>query len=210
LSGFWYKFVGFFVGKFWLPDKGQSNEIIILGAKCRECRVFTAVETPQEIRPVKIKPSGCGSQRQRWEFCHRRSFWTPVGLQTVVVMESRERKSLRTLVGPPGFEPGTSCTPSKRASQAAPRPDCRGPLYFSAVGPPHGRAHACFVAFGTFSNTKVCYAFSSESEARFYISEYLAFKFALLEASSAHGRHSFPLSLCDPDLVCGMAWPTAW
>jgi integrase/recombinase XerD len=27
------------------------------------------------------------------------------------------------LVGPPGFEPGTSCTPSKRASQAAPRPD---------------------------------------------------------------------------------------
>ena len=31
--------------------------------------------------------------------------------------------SLRNLVGPPGFEPGTSCTPSKRASQAAPRPD---------------------------------------------------------------------------------------
>ncbi len=27
------------------------------------------------------------------------------------------------MVGPPGFEPGTSCTPSKRASQAAPRPD---------------------------------------------------------------------------------------
>src|SRR5579863_425567 len=31
--------------------------------------------------------------------------------------------SLKTLVGPPGFEPGTSCTPSKRASQAAPRPE---------------------------------------------------------------------------------------
>src|SRR5579885_2881812 len=31
--------------------------------------------------------------------------------------------SLSSLVGPPGFEPGTSCTPSKRASQAAPRPD---------------------------------------------------------------------------------------
>ena len=29
------------------------------------------------------------------------------------------------MVGPPGFEPGTSCTPSKRASQAAPRPDIR-------------------------------------------------------------------------------------
>ena len=33
------------------------------------------------------------------------------------------RKLLKRLVGPPGFEPGTSCTPSKRASQAAPRPE---------------------------------------------------------------------------------------
>ena len=33
------------------------------------------------------------------------------------------RKALRVLVGLPGFEPGTSCTPSKRASQAAPQPD---------------------------------------------------------------------------------------
>jgi hypothetical protein len=33
-------------------------------------------------------------------------------------------KRLKRLVGPPGFEPGTSCTPSKRASQAAPRPEC--------------------------------------------------------------------------------------
>ena len=32
-------------------------------------------------------------------------------------------KSLRNLVGLPGFEPGTSCTPSKRASQAAPQPE---------------------------------------------------------------------------------------
>jgi hypothetical protein len=30
---------------------------------------------------------------------------------------------LRILVGLPGFEPGTSCTPSKRASQAAPQPE---------------------------------------------------------------------------------------
>ena len=29
----------------------------------------------------------------------------------------------KDLVGPPRFELGTSCTPSKRASQAAPRPD---------------------------------------------------------------------------------------
>ena len=33
------------------------------------------------------------------------------------------QRGLDFLVGPPGFEPGTSCTPSKRASQAAPRPD---------------------------------------------------------------------------------------
>src|ERR1051326_3309580 len=33
------------------------------------------------------------------------------------------RKPLISLVGPPRFELGTSCTPSKRASQAAPRPD---------------------------------------------------------------------------------------
>src|SRR5579863_183443 len=32
-------------------------------------------------------------------------------------------RTLSYLVGPPGFEPGTSCTPSKRASQAAPRPE---------------------------------------------------------------------------------------
>src|SRR5947209_13407976 len=40
------------------------------------------------------------------------------------------RNLLRNLVGPPGFEPGTSCTPSKRASQAAPRPEG---LYSTAV-----------------------------------------------------------------------------
>ena len=46
-------------------------------------------------------------------------FWT-------LMTESREVhfKSLRYLVGLPGFEPGTSCTPSKRASQAAPQPEC--------------------------------------------------------------------------------------
>src|SRR5262245_25036512 len=33
------------------------------------------------------------------------------------------------MVGATGFEPATSCTPSKRASQAAPRPDWRGHGY---------------------------------------------------------------------------------
>ena len=53
----------------------------------------------------------------------RRPFWTPIGRQGEGLEDFRGCKSLQTLVGPPGFEPGTSCTPSKRASQAAPRPE---------------------------------------------------------------------------------------
>src|ERR1035437_4029739 len=59
--------------------------------------------------------------RRRWpagvQFC------TPVGLQTAGLGRVSACNSLRYLVGPPRFELGTSCTPSKRASQAAPRPD---------------------------------------------------------------------------------------
>src|SRR5579862_590579 len=43
-------------------------------------------------------------------------------------------KAMRTLVGPARFELATSCTPSKRASQAAPRPDLfhrTPPVHFS-------------------------------------------------------------------------------
>src|SRR5579885_1573053 len=47
----------------------------------------------------------------------------PVWTQLMRPLGLRACKSLKTLVGPPGFEPGTSCTPSKRASQAAPRPE---------------------------------------------------------------------------------------
>src|SRR5262252_10212497 len=45
------------------------------------------------------------------------------GLQNVSEKRDHVCKSLRGLVGLPGFEPGTSCTPSKRASQAAPQPE---------------------------------------------------------------------------------------
>ena len=54
-----------------------------------------------------------------------RPFWTPVGLQNATGKNAGVSKCLKRLVGPPGFEPGTSCTPSKRASQAAPRPEQR-------------------------------------------------------------------------------------
>jgi hypothetical protein len=37
--------------------------------------------------------------------------------------DQRGVPAVRNLVGLPGFEPGTSCTPSKRASQAAPQPE---------------------------------------------------------------------------------------
>ena len=64
-----------------------------------------------------------GRGRIQLKFLQESGFWTPVGLQNAVLGGYPKRKSLRNLVGPPGFEPGTSCTPSKRASQAAPRPE---------------------------------------------------------------------------------------
>src|ERR1039458_7942747 len=67
-------------------------------------------------------------KRAAFFFVHGRGapgvhFWTPVGLQTASPKRVGVCKSLRNLVGPPRFELGTSCTPSKRASQAAPRPE---------------------------------------------------------------------------------------
>ena len=86
-----------------------------LGPNCRECRVSTGGESLHETRPGHSFWTN-GSP-------HRRPFWTPVGLQNRTSKRSAVRNSLSYLVGPPGFEPGTSCTPSKRASQAAPRPE---------------------------------------------------------------------------------------
>lgn len=40
-----------------------------------------------------------------------------------IVVAHRLHNVGRKLVGMPGFEPGTSCTPSRRASQAALHPD---------------------------------------------------------------------------------------
>ena len=41
----------------------------------------------------------------------------------ISAVPAKAPNSFRIMVGPRGFEPRTSCTPSKRASQAAPRPD---------------------------------------------------------------------------------------
>jgi hypothetical protein len=65
--------------------------------------------------------------------CRRRPFWTPFGLQKLGFPCCDGYKSMRNLVGLPGFEPGTSCTPSKRASQAAPQPD-RKSFYHKGFG----------------------------------------------------------------------------
>ena len=59
--------------------------------------------------------------------------WTPVGLQPPPDEGGAFRNSMKGLVGLPGFEPGTSCTPSKRASQAAPQPD-RKSFYHKGFG----------------------------------------------------------------------------
>ena len=56
-----------------------------------------------------------------------KEFLPRVGRDTGECARTGVCKSLRNLVGPRGFEPRTSCTPSKRASQAAPRPE---PFYF--------------------------------------------------------------------------------
>jgi hypothetical protein len=58
-----------------------------------------------------------GQGRHRWRSR------AVMGLGVAPVVGVQPVTSLRNLVGPPGFEPGTSCTPSKRASQAAPRPE---------------------------------------------------------------------------------------
>ena len=49
MSGFWLGFVGFHVGKIWLPDKDQRSVINKFGFKCRECRVSVGAERLKEI-----------------------------------------------------------------------------------------------------------------------------------------------------------------
>ena len=44
-------------------------------------------------------------------------FWTPLGLPNRAEKSLCRGDYLRRLVGTPGFEPGTSCTPSKRATR---------------------------------------------------------------------------------------------
>ena len=51
------------------------------------------------------------------------------------------------MVGLPGFEPGTSCTPSKRASQAAPQPELLLTRLFYRTAAAAIRACARFIAF---------------------------------------------------------------
>ena len=48
-------------------------------------------------------------------------FWHRVGTNAATAIAG-SRVVSRFLVGAPGFEPGTSCPPDKRANQAAPRP----------------------------------------------------------------------------------------
>ena len=48
------------------------------------------------------------------------------------------------LVGLPGFEPGTSCTPSRRASQAAPQPDDLILTIHSSAPGPRALATLCY------------------------------------------------------------------
>ena len=100
------------------PDMSATWGTSRLWLKCRECRVLAAGVRREVARRLDTR-NRIGAIRSEAE----PQLWTPSGRQTRVLSRSAGCKSLRNLVGLPGFEPGTSCTPSKRASQAAPQPD---------------------------------------------------------------------------------------
>ena len=60
--------------------------------------------------------------------------WTPVGLQPPPDERGAFRNSMKYLVGLPGFEPGTSCTPSKNRSIAYKQSDCKQTTSATHVG----------------------------------------------------------------------------
>ena len=60
-----------------------------------------------------VKPKGQSAGGTERTPC-RRPLWTPIGLQTAPLGGSGVCNSMRNLVGPPRFELGTSCTPSKK------------------------------------------------------------------------------------------------
>src|SRR5664280_2436825 len=97
------------------PDIDRPCGINGLSPKCRVCRVLVGGESPREFEPL----FGVLGNRSR----RSPGFGLQLRLQTEGLRRSEVCKSLKRLVGPPRFELGTSCTPSKRASQAAPRPD---------------------------------------------------------------------------------------
>jgi hypothetical protein len=114
MSGFPLSFVGSPVGFWSVPDIDASRTINSLRGKCRVCRVLIGVE------------SVCESQSELWQYGNHRqtsgggipsldSGWTP----NVLRLKSAICKSLRNLVGPPRFELGTSCTPSKHAQNCS-------------------------------------------------------------------------------------------
>jgi hypothetical protein len=74
--------------------------------------------------------------------------WTLFGPSFEGSRESKACNSLRNLVGPARFELATSCTPSKRASQAAPRPDRRRlPHHNMEAGAVHCSYNGIFPCF---------------------------------------------------------------
>ena len=147
-------------------------------AKCRvfgrRCRVDvwffreTRHQFSKQNQSLRGKISGmAGFSRMRevlrkraaFFFVHGRGapgvhFWTPVGLQTASPKRVGVCKSLRNLVGPPRFELGTSCTPSKRASQAAPRPESSIVRQTGAAGAARIVQYKMILKGGSVSNTR--------------------------------------------------------
>ena len=96
-------------------DRDCRFRINSLRAKCRVCRVLLR---RREFPSLALDAGRCSRGVQRSP-----RFGLQVDAKTHLERNVSAVSIWGVLVGPPRFELGTSCTPSKRASQAAPRPE---------------------------------------------------------------------------------------
>ena len=101
---------------------GEAHAGSVLRGECLG-RCLAGACVSRILRILRIVRSGIRLWRPPTEQPHGVQVWTPNGLHGLLLQQAVSCKSLTGLVGPARFELATSCTPSKRASQAAPRPD---------------------------------------------------------------------------------------
>ncbi len=144
----------------WSQDKGTGRSPHPEGLRNTHASALLGAGVPQEpahdggnLLPCAAK-YGRGGQNGR---NNRREFrWNDSGgygwLQKRCSKAVTLLLSNTGLVGLPGFEPGTSCTPSKRASQAAPQPDMNDLQQINRC------LHACLPFLGSIIHRTICEA----------------------------------------------------